>query len=419
MASGTRANPSIVALCFVSWIEILPDGSPERMRTDASLGRKRDASAAHRRRWVGLLAGLLFADTATAFGQAEQPLPAQLATMIASVGGIAPKQLAEVERGAAVVVSIDSPDHNEVALLGLVAVGVPRSFYVARAGELPAYLSGAGRSAVGVFHEPATAADLSALTLDPSDVSALQKCRPSHCQVKLPDAMMQRLKQSVDWSADRAAQVNALIRDWLAEVVNGYRARGDEALPVYDDTHVGERSADGFRQLLGEDAHLLDEAPTLAAYLRGTTTERIPGLETAIWWAIDDRPGLRPTLSVEHLATYSGSDPHAPTFIVTKQLYASHYFDAFLDVAALIDRASATVSSSASSGAGAGTYVLLLRRVRFDELPSGGLFNVRGRVIRKLRDGTRDELARTKQMMETAYEHHSSSTAPRTTSPPR
>lgn len=397
----------------------MADASPARMRTDASRGRTGDASLAHRRRWLGVVAGLLVAGPTTAFGQAEQPLPAQLATMIASFGGIAPKQLAEVEHGAAVVVSIESPDHNEVALLGLVAVGVPRPFYVTRAGELPAYLSGAGRSAVGVFHEPATAADQSALALDLSDVNALQKCRPSHCQVKLPDAMMQRLRQSVDWSGDRAAQVNALIRDWLAELVNGYRARGDEALPVYDDTHAGERSADGFRQLLQEDAHLLDDAPTLAAYLRGTTTERVAGLENSIWWAIDDRPGLRPTLSVEHLVTYSGADPHAPTFIVTKQLYASHYFDAFLDVAALIDRASVAASSTGSSGAGAGTYVLLLRRVRFDELPSGGLFNVRGRVIRKLRDGTRDELARTKQMMETAYEHHSSSTAPRTTSPPR
>lgn len=401
------------------------------MRTQASVGWKGHPLPVPHARWAALFAGLLLGRSLPGLGQAERPLPAQVAAIIANYGGLPSKELTEVDRGQAVVVTVSSTDHNEVALLGLVAVDVPRAFYLARAGELPAYLSGTGRFAVGVFHDPATAADQSTLTLDMSDIGALQKCRPSHCQVKLPDAIMQRLRQSVDWSGDRAGQVNGLIREWLAGLVNDYRLHGDESLPIYDDTQLGERSADGYRQLLEENTRLLDDAPTLAAFLREPTNERAAGLETSICWAIDERPGLRPTLSVDQLATYSSADPHAPTYIVTKQLYASHYFDAFLDVAALIDRAlpppASTPSpsspspspSSAAPSSGGGTYVLLLRRVRFDDLPGGGLFNIRGRVIRKLRDGTRDELARTKQMMETAYEHHSSSTAPRTTSPPR
>jgi hypothetical protein len=265
-----------------------------------------------------------------------------------------------------------------------------------------------------VFHEAATAAELSAVTLDASDVGALQKCRPSRCQVKLPDAMMQRVKQSVDWSADRTAQVNALIRDWLAELVNGYRARGDEALPVYDDTHVGERSADGFRQLVEEDAHLLDEAPTLAAYLRGTTTERI---RTGTSIGGRRRPGLskgaeRRTSRRTRVRTRTRRRSS------WRNSSTSHYFGVSR-LRRFLDRASTRGARRLGQCRLWHTCVLPPRRVRHDDLPSGGLFNLRGRVIRKLRDGTRDELARTKQMMETAYEHHSSSTAPRTTSPPR
>jgi hypothetical protein len=49
---------------------------------------------------------------------------------------------------AAVVVSIEAPDPTKVALLGLVAVGVPRSFYLRRPPDH--HLSGAGLHASGV-----------------------------------------------------------------------------------------------------------------------------------------------------------------------------------------------------------------------------------------------------------------------------
>ena len=48
-----------------------------------------------------------------------------------------------------------------------------------------------------------------------------------------------------------------------------------------------------------------------------------------------------------------------------------------------------------------GIYLILLRRWRFDDLP-GGVFNIRGKVIGKLRDQMRADLEREKATAEQA-----------------
>ncbi len=45
---------------------------------------------------------------------------------------------------------------------------------------------------------------------------------------------------------------------------------------------------------------------------------------------------------------------------------------------------------------------MLLRRFRFDALPSGGLLNLRGRVMGKLRDQARADIEREKATAEQA-----------------
>jgi hypothetical protein len=120
----------------------------------------------------------------------------------------------------------------------------------------------------------------------------------------------------------------------------------------------------------------------------------IPGATSAIFWAIDRRASLKPILGVSQLSTFRGAGPGAPMFIATKQLYASHYFDSWLDVESLV----------AGPAPQPSTYVALVRRVRFDRLPSRGLFDVRGRVVRQLRDALREELADTRQSVQAAYE---------------
>ena len=49
-----------------------------------------------------------------------------------------------------------------------------------------------------------------------------------------------------------------------------------------------------------------------------------------------------------------------------------------------------------------GMYLIVLRRFRFDNLPSGGLLNIRGKVIGSLRDQMLADLVREKGVAEAA-----------------
>jgi hypothetical protein len=79
------------------------------------------------------------------------------------------------------------------------------------------------------------------------------------------------------------------------------------------------------------------------------------------------------------------------TLVAAKQIYANHYFEAGFDLTTVIDRDPAAAQP--------GIYLVLLRRSRFDDLPTG-LFNIRGKVIGKLRDQMRADLDREKATAE-------------------
>ena len=329
--------------------------------------------------------------------ESRPPAPPDF-SFLAAVGAPSGEEIASVERGDVVVREVRTAERDEVALLGIVGIAAPRELYLERARDVSVSLPQPGRQSYAVVRTPATESDFAALTLDASEASGLQKCQVTHCSLKLPKEQMAAMAGAVDWSRDgasqRAARLDSLMRRWLAELVNAYRTRGDAALPVYDDTRADEHSAVGFRQLLAEDAFLLREAPSLATHL-AESPERTPaGVSSIIYWAADRRPGLKPIVSVSQLSTFRAAGERAPMLVAVKQLYASHYFDAWLDVSTLLE------SSSASSSPQ--TYLVVMRRIRFDKLPSRALFDVRGRIVRRLRDAMHEELGRAKEMTEAA-----------------
>ena len=342
------------------------------------------------------LALLLSAVSTAGAQQASEPSPGF--SFLSALDPHLVGDLPAVEGGEVVVRAIPTADRDEVALVGIVHVAVPRVFFLARTSDVAAFLGESGHQAFGVLRAPPVHADFSRITLDPSDAAGLRKCQVSRCSIKLPEqqmeAMASALAQPRKGSPSAAAQADSLVRLWLHALVDDYWTRGDSALPVYDDTRRGERSAAGFRQLLAQDAPVFRDAPRFMTYLTDSPAHPIDGVSSTLYWAIDSRPGLKPILSVSQLSTLRGAGAGEPMLIVTKQLYASHYFDSWLDVEALVDSHSRTPC----------TDVVLVRRVRFDHLPGRSLFDVRGRVVRKLHDALRDELVRTRQSVEAAYE---------------
>jgi hypothetical protein len=316
--------------------------------------------------------------------QSPAPPPA-LARFLQQSIGLDAAQLAAMERGEAVVKVLDTRDRRDVALFGIVTADVTREAYVRRARDFQNSLRTATRARFGIFSNPASAADVAAVTIAERDVKDMRDCKPGDCVVKLPATDMQRIQQQVNWSArpaDVQAQIDAYARRRLVEYVTDYRTRGDSAMAVYDDRGtLNVRSSEAFAALLTESPFLYEQVPSLTRYLSSYPRSTLPDATEIVFWSEDVMPRLRPILSVTHLVVYTPQEQPTMAVIAAKQIYANHYFETALDLTGVVDRPG-------------GLYLLVLRRYRFDNMPSGGILNIRGRAVGALRDQLLGDLRR-------------------------
>ncbi|HKG95358.1 MAG TPA: hypothetical protein VKA84_25790 [Gemmatimonadaceae bacterium] len=302
--------------------------------------------------------------------------------------GLSAEQVEQARRGAVVTKVLDSADPEEIALFGIVAVDAPREQVVQRVRDLPSFLRVPGRTAFGLFGTPATPEDARAFVADPGDVEALRACKRGDCDVKMPTPRFDLFRSGVNWSSpDAGAQVSAHVRRVMTEYVTLYRRGGTAAMVEYGDQKTARRAGEVFASLLAESPYLFDYVPAFHDYLAKYPAAPLAGVTDAIYWSNDRLPSLRPILGVTHVSIYA--PPGAPlTLVSAKQLYASHYFLGAFTLTTVLDRPEAP--------GGRGSYYMVVQRMRFDHLPSGGLLNIRGRVTGKMHEALRAELQQRK-----------------------
>jgi hypothetical protein len=326
-----------------------------------------------------------------ASGRAQQA-PAQLAQFLSQSIGLDAAQLAMVERGEAVVKVLETQNKRDVAIFGIVTANASRDSYVRQLRDFSRSLRSPARARLGVFGNPVSAADVQAITLAPDDVEDLKKCQPGNCNFKLPATEMQRIRERIAHAnGDRETQVAAYARQRLLDYAADYRTRGDAAMVVYDD-RGNVRASDAFADLLAQSPYVYQYAPSLVRYLSEYPRGKLDGVSDVLYWSETAAPRMRRTLTVTHLAVYSPPELPGTTLAAAKQIYANHYFEAAFDLTTIVDRPRADASS--------GMYLIVLRRFRFDNLPSGGLLNIRGKVVGSLRDQILADLAREKTAAE-------------------
>jgi len=303
--------------------------------------------------------------------------PAQLSTFLRQSIGFDAQQLATVERGEPVVKVLETKDRRDVAVFGIITTPVAREQYVRALRDFTASLRTPGRTQLGIFSNPAVESDVAAVTINARDVADMKNCKPGDCVVKLPATDMRRIHDEMNWSAspsDLQAQLNVYARRRLVEYVTDYRTRGDSAMAIYDDRgNLNQRSSEAFAAQLAESPYVYENVPSLRKYLAAYPHGSLPaGAAEILFWSEDVLPRLRPILSVTHLVVYAPPELPSVTLVARKQIYANHYFETAVDLTCVIDR-------------DPGSYLLVLRRFRFDNLP-GGILNIRGRAIGALRD---------------------------------
>lgn len=334
---------------------------------------------------LALLAGGVVAATGPA---PESPTQAAAAFPWQRVG-VDAAQLAALERGTPVVKVLDTRNQRDVAVFGIIRVGVSRDAYEARMVDFTTSLAAPTRPRFGIFHDPAVASDVADAVISRNEVDDARTCRPGKCKFKLPATEMQRISAGIDWSpgADPSGQLNRYLRQRLVEFATDYRTRGDSAMLVYDDVR-GVHASDAFADLLEQVRQIYDDIPSLRKYFATYPHATLAGGHDVLFWAQDSMPGLKSVLAVTHEIVYQPPEFAGVTLMAAKEIYAGHYFEAAFDLTAILDHPARSESP--------GVYLVVLRLMRFDNLSSGPIVSVRGKVIGKLRNQLRADLERQK-----------------------
>lgn len=342
-----------------------------------------------RRRILAAAVCALLAHACPALGEpVPDPTPA-LETYLRGIG-LGPRQLSEAARGQAVVERLSTESDRDVAVFGMIGVRAPRDTVLAHVLDLERFLATKGRR-LHVFGDPPTRSDVSEVTFAESEYRDLEKCHPGACGFKLPAAAMEGFR-NIDWtSPDAKAQVDQRLRDGFMDLVTDYRKLGNHGTLLYDDVH-GVRSGDVFLDLVAQGPELYEYAPELERYLKTYPEGRPEGARDFLFWSEDRLPRLRPTLTVNHMVVYvPATSPSSTAFVATKQIYASHYYEGAFELLALVE--------APGSDGGRITYLVTVRRFRFDLLPRG-ILNIRGRVRSKLQNALRSTLEQYRSVVE-------------------
>jgi hypothetical protein len=300
---------------------------------------------------------------------AGEPPPRPFLRKVIQLGDV---QLAAIDKGEVITKQLPSPDKPEIAAFGVVRVAGSLATLRQRMQQFQDFRRVPQIVQIGVFSNPPRVEDLQGLTIEDKDLRDIEDCKPGDCSVKGGMAGLARLKNEVDWSApDAKARASAIIKEQMVAYVKAYMSGGTDSMGVTVDKSQPKALSAEFKTLLRNSPYLPEYVPTFFQYLEAYPKGTLAGATDTIFWT-KDTFGLKPVVSIYHSTVYLQEKPRPGLLAAIKTLYASHYFNAALEVMAATPTAD-----------GSGIYVMDLYRTRIDP-PTGMLA---GALMGKVRSG--------------------------------
>jgi hypothetical protein len=277
-----------------------------------------------------------------------------------------------IDDGQVVARTLDVENDREVATLGIVRIKATPASYVEQLVDIVNFKRTAGVLQVGTFSSPSQLADIAALTIDERDLKRLRDCRVGDCDVKLSAEGIERFQREIDWAAvDAPARASTLLRQLLVDYVSRYRESGAAAAMEYAGTPSRLNVGREFASLVDADTATWQYARRLRWHLLEYPAAVSEHTTDFIYWS-RELVHRRPVISVTHVVIAQASDDSPVRYAIgSKQIYATHYFDASLGLTLLVHDPAASAD---------GTYVVYLNRTRID-IFDGLLGGVARRVV--------------------------------------
>jgi hypothetical protein len=271
-----------------------------------------------------------------------------------------------LEQGEPVIKLLPALDKREIAMSGMVRVQAPADLFLQSFRENMTRKSNPAILEIGRISDRPSLDDFRGLTVEDRDVEDLRQCVVGDCRLKLSATMIRRLQKEIDWaSANYRIQVTQILKQMLVEYVQDYLVRGDEALIRYDDKSKAIQLADDQRELIANSTF-----GSLFEDRNRTLKPELTLVDNAIVWS-KIKFGLKPVLAINQILIYKRASEQGPqVLIVSKQIYANHYFDSSLALTAFMNL----------PGPSPGSYLFYENRSRVDGF-EGPLGRIKRRII--------------------------------------
>ncbi len=283
--------------------------------------------------------------------------------------------LSALEKGELVVKELEAATEGEVAFCGAIMLQAPRDVVFAafrRAVEKQRKEVSEER---GFFRKPPTVSDLKKLSIDPSDIRGLKDCRPGDCKWSLSEDLIKRVTEEIDWSASGAEEkASELIKKIMVEHLSEYLQKGDTALMTYNDDPEPLSLAEEQRSLLENLLWLDDFAPEFKEYLQNYPNGKLENVEDLPTWE-KIKVVFKPVIINSHGIFYKKEEDGIPQgLILSKQIYANHYFHSSMSLTGIVSFPQADQSFK--------TYLFFVSHSR-----AGALTGTMGKLARTAVDG--------------------------------
>lgn len=294
-----------------------------------------------------------------------------------------------LDKNEAVARTLAGEDH-EVAVFAAVRAGVDGERLVAWMRRVEDLKKSGYVLSIGRFSDPPRIEDLSALELDPDELSDVMDCRPGDCGLKLTSVEMQALQMAAVREAPQwQSRLQQSFRRLVLQRVTKYLAEGLEALPPYEDHAAPVHPAAAFSSLLAHSSYLTDHLPAFARHLDHFPQMRVPNVESFVYWS-KERLADHAIVSATHVNIWRGDEPGMPEALVAgKEIFATHYVNASLNMTAIVKGESTREH-----------YLVFVNRSQVDVV--GGMFGglVRWLIQRRVRSEAATVLQGLRQRLE-------------------
>ncbi|HYE76095.1 MAG TPA: hypothetical protein VEF04_22310, partial [Blastocatellia bacterium] len=237
----------------------------------------------------------------------------------------------------AIAVGIDTKEATEIAGTGAVIANGEAATLIETYRSLAFIRRNPTVIESGSFSASPSLNDLAGLTIDNRDLFAMMKCRVGDCDVKLSASEIAKIQALVGkervLTAALKARLSAEYKKILFARVSEYLAKGDTALDSYADKSDPVCAKTAFASLVNEHSESADSKTRLQPILANYTINKEPRAESFIYWAKQRFGDSKPVINIVQVFIHQEGDK---AFVISKQLYASHYTEAGLMLAEII-----------------------------------------------------------------------------------